>query len=221
LRTWHSESHLRLAVTCAIVKFGDFDASLRVLPIRAFLLAPSVTRAEESEQYINDQTSRDLGYILNSGLAGNWTWRAVWCRSGFLLPEPPRVISPLLPYHTPGFRSLTQRPPVQFRQSTTSPRPSRVVWVVPLCPFYVFKSTSTSVTVWNNNQHYLSVESRTYYHDFQESRTYWVRVRNFQFHTGAVLVTMLCLLLTPFHDCDYYFPPGGRCRHHDKTKTAR
>jgi hypothetical protein len=38
----------------------------------------------------------DLGYILNSGLAGNWTWGAIWCRcSGFLLPEPPRVISPL------------------------------------------------------------------------------------------------------------------------------
>ena len=92
--------------------------------------------------------------------------------SGFLLPESPRVISPLFdsvlgPLTLPHSRfqtcSLTQRPPVQFRQSTTSPRPSRVVWVVSLCPFYVFKSTSTSVTVWNNNQHYLSVESRTYY----------------------------------------------------------
>ena len=94
LRTWHwhSESHLRLAVTSAIVKFGDFEngfTSLRVLPIRAFLLAPLVTRAEESEQYINDQTNRDLGYILNSGLAGNWIWGVIWCRSPvFYYPSP-------------------------------------------------------------------------------------------------------------------------------------
>jgi hypothetical protein len=60
----------------------------------------------------------DLGYILNSGLADNWTWSAIWCRS------PVFWSSPIL---------------IKAYLATT---------------FQPFKSTSTLVTVWNNNQHY-------------------------------------------------------------------